>query len=384
METRPTSLATPTIIKPIHRNWAEVDLGALKYNIEQIRATLPASFTIFCVVKSDAYGHGMIPISQTLRKVGITHLAVANVHEGAVLRQSGFTGMILILGPLLKEEDPFLIRYELTPIVSSLAEVKRFEALEKHNPLPVQVKLDTGMARTGALVKDAAKLIKSVQASPTLELTGIATHYSSARTDAEYTQMQRSCFLSFLASLKDVDTDKLLIHTDNSQSIIRLPQDPPMNAVRLGLLCYGHPESVTIHEKAIQLKPVLSLHSRILSFKDLPPGSSIGYHRAHILKDHSRIALVSCGYGDGIPANLSYGGYVLVRGQRAPVCGLVGMDIFAVNITDIPGVKPGDPVTLIGTQGEETITLNDFCEHSGRGYREVSCLLTQRVPRLYA
>ena len=366
-----------------HRCWAEIDLSAFERNLKCIQAALPSEVCYMSVVKADAYGHGMPQMVRRLMQCGIDHFAVANVYEAAEIRHMGEGWPILILGPLLPEEDHYLIDYDLIGTVSTVDEAERLNRIgeERSAEVKVHLKIDTGMGRLGVWYEDAVQLVKTIRHQPRLILRGIYTHFSSADSDPNFTKLQRERFLNLI---KHVDTDSLLIHADNSASLGSLSDGSSFNAVRVGLLQLGiqpYPDSMLGH---VEVEPVFSFHSRVGIVKDLPEGSDISYGRSFRLGRDSRIAVLTAGYADGIPISLSNLGSVLIDGQRCPIIGRVTMDQTIVDITDIKGVvRSGDRATLIGKNKEAEITTSAFSRTAGTIPWETLCSITKRVERVY-
>ncbi len=368
-----------------YRCWAEIDLGALERNLGRIRAALPPHMQYVAVVKADAYGHGMPRMVTRLMQSGASMFAVANVYEAAELREIGRGWPILVLGPVLPEEERYLAEYDLTATVSTPEEVERLATAAERakGVLPVHLKIDTGMGRLGIWHENAAGLYRQIMATPHLKLAGIFTHFSSADTDPAFTQEQRNRFLRVLEALPDLDPAALLIHADNSAGLETLSQDSPFNAVRVGLLQFGclpYPDSFLAELKP---EPVLSFHTRIGITKHLPAGTGISYGQTCRLQRDSRLGVITAGYGDGIPTTASNRAQVLIRGRRCPVLGRVTMDQTIVDLTDNPEATAGDTVTIIGHQAEEEIGVQEFSHWADCVPWEAFCSITKRVPRLY-
>jgi alanine racemase len=368
-----------------YRCWAEIDLGALERNLGRIRAALPPHMQYVAVVKADAYGHGMPRMVARLMQSGASMFAVANVYEGAELREVGRGWPILVLGPVLPEEERYLAEYELTATVSTPAEVERLAAAAQraNTVLPVHLKIDTGMGRLGVWHADAAGLYGKIMATPALRLAGIFTHFSSADADPDFTNEQRNRFLRVLEALPEPAPRDLLIHADNSAGLETLSPESPFNAVRIGLLQFGclpYPDSFLAELKP---EPVLSFHTRVGITKNLPAGTGISYGQTRHLDRDSRLGVLTAGYGDGIPTTASNRAQVLIRGRRCPVLGRVTMDQTIVDLTDAPEAQAGDKVTIIGRQGEEFIGVQEFSRWADCIPWEAFCSITKRVPRLY-
>ncbi|MGZ0710039.1 alanine racemase [Coraliomargarita sp. W4R53] len=361
-----------------------MDLAAFERNLKHIQAALPARMRYLAVVKADAYGHGMPQMVRRLMQSGVDCFAVANVAEAADIRHMGAGWPILVLSPLLPEEDCFLIEYDLTATVSTQEECERLNALgqARGTSIKVHLKIDTGMGRLGIWHRDAPKLLAKIHQLPALKLEGVYTHFSSADTDPAFTQTQRERFLTALESDTQLPDD-LLIHADNSAGIDTLSHDSPFNAVRIGLLQFGvlpYPDSAL---GRVTVEPVFSFHTRIGLIKDLPVGTDISYARTHQLTRNTRIAVLTAGYGDGVSLELSNRGSVLIHGQRCPILGRVTMDQTIVDVTDCPAARIGDHVVLIGKDAPHEITTTEFSEKAQTIPWETLCSVTKRVTRVY-
>ncbi|MEO0510521.1 MAG: alanine racemase [Verrucomicrobiota bacterium] len=365
-----------------HRCWAEIDLAAFERNLKQIQAAIPKHMRYVAVVKADAYGHGMPQMVRRLMQSGVDCFAVANVNEAAVIRHMGAGWPILLLSPLLKEEEHQVIAHDLTATVSTEEECVRLNRLgEAHGrTVRIHLKIDTGMGRLGVWYKDAERLLSSFGNYSYLKLEGLYTHFSCADTDPEFTKLQRTRFLGVLQSF---ETDGLLIHADNSSGIDSISEESPFNAVRIGLLQFGvppYPDSVL---GRVRVEPVFSFSTRIGIIKELPAGTDISYGRSHQLDKDSRIAILTAGYGDGIPLELSNSGHVLIHGKRCPILGRVTMDQTIIDLNDCPEATTGDPVTLIGPNRDQEITASEFSEAAKTIPWETLCSITKRVTRVY-
>ncbi len=335
------------------------------------------------VVKADAYGHGMPQMVRRLMQSGVDYFAVANVHEAADIRHMGKGWPILVLSPLLPEEDNYLIDYDLIATISTHEEAQRFNALgHKHNTsIQVHLKIDTGMGRLGIWHTEAHALLATIHALPHLKLAGIYTHFSSADTDPAFTRLQRK---NFQAVLQHTDTSDLLIHADNSASLNSLNHDGLFNAVRVGLLQFGIPPYPNSILGDVIVEPVFSFHTRVGIIKELPKGTDISYGRTHRLAHNSRIAVLTAGYADGIPLELSNSGSVLIHGQHCAILGRVTMDQTIVNISELNHpIAPGDRATLIGRNKDAEITASEFSNTAATIPWEVLCSITKRVERVY-
>ena len=365
-----------------YRCWAEIDLAAFEHNLKCIQTALPANIRYVAVVKADAYGHGMPQIVSRLMQSRVDYFAVANVHEATEIRHMGAGWPILILSPVLPEETRDIIEYDLIATVSTCEEARHLNALGNSADafVKIHLKIDTGMGRLGIWHEEARELLDHISRLPRLKLEGIYTHFSSADTDPAFTREQRRRFLTVL---KDISTDRLLIHADNSSSLESLCGESPFNAVRVGLLQFGIPPYPHSELGRARMKPVLNFHTRVGLIKELPTATDISYGRTCRLKRHSKIAILTGGYGDGIPLELSNKGCVLIHGQRCPIIGRVTMDQTIVDVTELGQVQVGDQAILIGRNGDSEITATEFGQTAGTIPWDVLCSITKRVTRVY-
>lgn len=368
------------------RCWVEIDLAALERNLKLIRASLPPRIRYVAVVKADAYGHGLPQVAARLMHAGADLFAVANIAEAMTIRELSTDWPVLLLSPVLPDEDRYLVEYDLAATVSSADEVRRFAAagLTAGKPVAVHLKIDTGMGRLGVWHTGARALYDAIRASPGLRLAGVFTHFSSADDDPVYTATQRRIFLEVLAGLPGLDAARLFIHADNSAGLETTPDGSVFNAVRVGLLQFGilpHPHSMLAR---VRTEPVFSFHTRVGLVKELPAGTSVSYGRTTTLTRDSRVAVLTAGYGDGLARTSSPHAQVLIHGRRCPVLGRITMDQTMVDVTEVTGnLSCGDPVVLVGRQDGEEITITEFSQWADTIAWETLCSVTKRVPRLY-
>jgi alanine racemase len=368
-----------------HRCWAEIDLAALERNLKLIRASLPPHIKYVAVVKADAYGHGLHQTVARLMHAGADLFAVANVAEAAAIRELGPGWPILVLGPLLPEEDQRLVDHGLTATVSTSEEVERFDAVgwAANQVVAVHLKIDTGMGRLGVWHEQTGELYEYIRRARHIRLDGAFTHFSSADEDPAFTDEQRRRFLAALRRCPDLDLGRLLIHADNSAGLETAHGEQPFNAVRVGLLQFGilpHPNSMLAR---VHTEPVFSFHTRVGIVKRLPAGTGISYGRTCTLQRDSTVAVLCAGYGDGIARACSNRAHVLIRGSRCPVLGRITMDQTIVDVTEVSGVQCGDEAVLVGRQNEAEISIAEFSAWSDSIPWETLCSVTKRVPRIY-
>lgn len=367
------------------RCWAEINLACLERNLHLIRASLPPHMRYVAVVKADAYGHGLHQTAARLMHAGADLFAVANLAEAAALREIGPGWPILLLSSLLPEEDRHVLDYDVAVTVSSADEAVRLDkaARAAGKSLAVHLKIDTGMGRLGVWHENAACLYQKIRDAGNLRLEGVFTHFSSSDDDPVFTAEQRRRFLAAVNGCDGLDPSGLLIHADNSAGLETVEVAGPFNAVRVGLLQFGilpRPGSLLSHVNA---EPVFSFHTRVGLVKRLPAGTGISYGGTHVLRRESTVAILTAGYGDGVPRSAGNRGCVLLHGRRCPILGRVTMDQTIVDVTDVPGVAAGDQAVLVGRQGNGEIGLAEFSEWADTIPWETLCSVTKRVPRLY-
>ena len=369
------------------RIYVSVDLDAVSYNLESMKRNIHKDTKIIAVLKADGYGHGALPIAEHIEPLPyIWGFAVACVEEGAALRKGGIKKPILILGYTFKEDYETIIENDFRPTVftGKMAEELSDTARRLNKTVKVHIKLDTGMTRIGFrnLQHDVPEILR-ISKMPGLEVEGLFTHFARAdESDREPAYVQLERYLEFVRALEEKGLHVPIKHCSNSAGIIRIPE-ANMDAVRAGIILYGLYPSDQVEKEPVPLKPVMALKSRVVYIKTVEPGVEISYGGTFTVEHHMRIATVPVGYGDGYSRGLSNKGWVLIKGKKAPICGRVCMDQFMVDVTDIPDVKIGDAVTLLGKDGDETITMEQLGELSGRFNYEFACLITPRVPRIY-
>ncbi len=374
------------IPQPQARCWADIDLATLERNLRRIKAGLPAEHLYVAVVKADAYGHGIQPVVSRLMQCGADIFAVANVGEGAQIREIGSGWPIIVLSPVLPGEEESLLDYDLIATLSTLEEAERFNRFSRKADtiLPVHIKIDTGMGRAGVWHETASELLNAAGAMDALRIEGLYTHFADAPQDAEFTEMQRRLFLESTAGFRERHDGKpLLIHADSSSSLASLGGDSPVNAVRVGLLQFGVPPFPDSVLGNVVVEPVLSFSTQVGLVKELPVGTGISYGRTRMLERDTMVAVLTAGYGDGIPLALSNRGQVLICGQPCPILGRVTMDQTIVDVTDLPEVAPGQIATLIGEDETQSIALSEFAALSDSIPYEILCSITKRVQRIY-
>ncbi|HEX2100225.1 MAG TPA: alanine racemase [Candidatus Synoicihabitans sp.] len=368
-----------------HRCWAEIDLAALERNLRLIRASLPAHIRYVAVVKADAYGHGLHQVAARLMHAGADLFAVATLTEAEALRELGLGWPILVLSPITPQEDGFIAVADVALTVSSVEEVQRFDRAGAHagRVIDVHLKIDTGMGRLGVWHEEVAPVYVALAAARHLRIAGVFTHFANPDEDPVFTREQRQRFLRALKQCHGLDPSELLVHADNSAGLETIEHAGPFNAVRVGLLQFGILPRGGSLLADVRTEPVFSFHTRVGLVKRLPADTGISYGSTHRLRRPSTIAVLTAGYGDGIPRAASNRAHVLIRGQRCAVLGRVTMDQTIVDVTDVPGVVAGDNAVLVGRQNGMEITIGEFSQAAETIPWETLCSVTKRVPRVY-
>jgi alanine racemase len=367
-----------------HLTWAEVDLDAIAHNARGLKERAGEGTELMAVVKANAYGHGAVPVARTALENGANRLAVNRVLEGVELRQAGLTAPILILGYSLPSESETIVRWDLTPTVTTVEGALALSALSvrQGKVIPIHVKVDTGMGRFGLLPDEVVPFVRRIAELPGLKLEGLFTHFAVADlADKTYTRRQFELYMQVVRQLEEAGFAIPLKHVANSATNLDLPE-MHLDMVRCGIALYGLRPSDEV-EPAIPLKPAMALKSRVARVRTLPPGSSISYGCTYTTTRPTPVALVPVGYGDGYHRILSNKGSVLIGGKRAPIVGRVCMDQFVVDVTGHEGVRQDDEVVVFGRQGEEEISAEEVATLAGTINYEVVTSILPRVTRVY-
>ena len=379
------------------RVWAEINLDNLMHNIHAVRKCIPATTALMGIVKADGYGHGAPRVARTMRECGAKALGVAICEEGVQLREAGITGPVLVMGftpaPLLGE----VVRHDLTQTVFSIEGARALSqaAARLNKRATVHIKIDTGMSRLGFLpTAESVETICEIARDPHLHVQGVYTHFATSdQIDHEFMFQQEARYNWVLGELESRGLHIAQRHMSNSGAVIqtvRRDTDNPIGSgifkdiARVGILLYGLPPS---GEQApacapLGLRPVMRLMAQISMVKRLAAGVGISYGHIYKTTRESTIAVLPIGYADGYPKRLAHGGRVLVNGQLAPIAGHICMDQCMVDVTDIPGVAPGDVVTLLGSK-EEGVCADALADIVGTISYEIVCGIGKRVPRVY-
>jgi len=367
---------------------AAIDLTALVHNYQELRRLAAPSAKMMAVVKADGYGHGAVRVSQTALENGADWLAVARISEVVQLRDSGIGAPLLLFGICFPEQISYLVENRTRASVASLASAKVLseEAGRLGVRLQVHIKVDTGMGRLGESTEQMSRTVQSVldlAALPHLAVEGIYTHFASADSaDKSSARRQLNLFMELLHELKKHNFEVPLRHAANSAAIIELPESH-LDLVRPGIAQYGLWPSGETDRSLIDLKPVMSLKSRIIQLKEVPAGFKISYGSTYETLKPTRIATVPVGYADGYSRLLSSRGVMLVHGVRVPVVGRVCMDLTMIDVGGVKGVETGDEVVWMGRQGAEAISAEEIATSVQTINYEVVTSITSRVERCY-
>jgi alanine racemase len=366
------------------RAWAEIDLDRLGENVRRIRALLAPSVKLLVPIKANAYGHGVIPVAQEMDALGVDAFGVASVEEGARLRKAGITRPVLVLSPPFDDEFEELFRLNLTATVCNLEAARSLScwAESRGRPIPVHVKIDTGMGRLGLPWEEAAAAVSEMAGLPGVPMEGCFTHLGCAEEeDTSWSRTQIERFHKILEALREAGHGIPMVHALNSAGLQRFPE-AHHNAVRPAGVLFGM-NLLDPQLRTIAVEEVFSLRSRIQTVKTLCEGHPVGYGATFRTSGPTRVATVPVGYGDGLFRNGCAGAPVLVHGRRRPVLGRISMDLLTVGLEPDDPVRVGDIVTLIGADGEERISVEETARRCGTIPYEITCHVGIRVPRLY-
>lgn len=358
----------------------EIDLAALRHNFQVLRKRLGDGVKTLAVVKSNAYGHGAVPVARTLQGCGADLFGVGTVDEGVQLREAGIKRPILLLLGLIDGRFQELLRYQLTPVLYDREVARSLNRFlqERNEKMDVHLKIDTGMTRLGVPVDAASDFFDEIKRLEALCPVGLMTHLADAG-DVAFSKRQ-------VVGLEKAEIEFLkrfpaaFLHVANSLAAV--DRRYLFDATRLGIALYGaYP--VERQRRAVDLKPVMRWKSRLIAVKKVPKGTAVSYGRTFVTKKPSRIGVVPVGYADGYPRIVSNRASVLVKGRRVPVIGTVCMELTMVDLTGVPSVRAGDEVVLLGPQGRDCISGEEIGKWAGTISYEIFCRVAERNPRHY-
>ena len=375
-----------------YRSWVEISLPRIAANYQAIRQVVGPAVEVMPVVKADAYRHGAVEVSRTLAREGAKWLAVSNVEEGAILRDAGITTRILVMADFLPIERQYLIDYNLTPVIHSLADVREWDRLA--GALGVRaayhLKVDSGMGRLGIRLdtrSEAEEIFRVVREAQNVDLEGLMTHFASS---ADYLSSQTNDQIQAFETLQQAAAchgiEPKYRHLSSSTPLAYGRKQAWGNMVRPGHAIYGYLSPVTkglAPPRILEVKPALVWKTQILSVKDIPAGALVGYGGMFRVAQPTRIAILAAGYADGIPHRLSNRGKVIAGGKLAPILGAVSMDLTTIDISATPQLGVGDPVTLLGMEGNVSLDAQQMARIAGTISYSILCGISARVKRIY-
>ena len=364
------------------KTWAEIDLAAVRFNIKSIQEKLGKNIELMAIVKCNAYGHGAIEVSRQALNLGVKALGVSSLYEGIELRDIFKDIPIIVLSAGMSGQAEEFVEYNLSPVVctwqmtNALADAAR----KRGTRAKVHIKVDTGMGRIGVWHERADEFTRQVHRMPDIEIEGICSHFATSdEQNLDFAKQQFDCFNRCLEKIKDLPIR--FKHISNTAAIFNLPE-AHLNMVRPGLSIYGVSPSEYV-KGTENLRPALSLKTKVAFLKNIPKGRTLSYARTYKTEKEMKAATLPVGYGDGYPLALSNKGYVLIRGKKARILGAVTMDQIMVDVTDIKDVKTEDIAVLIGKQGAEEITATEIARMAGTIPYEIFTSINKRVQRVY-
>jgi alanine racemase len=367
--------------------WIEIDLAALAHNFRLVRKSVGAEVQVMAVVKANAYGHGAVECARRLAAEGADWFGVALPEEGLALREAGITQPILCLGGFWPGQESLIVQHHLTPVVYSVEMVAALDRVARDAGViaKLHLKVDTGMGRLGVRADALGEFLSAIDQFKHIDIAGMMSHLASADEPGfdGFTQMQEARLAVAVQMVRDHGWHPEVFHLANSAGALAHPS-VRRNLVRPGGVLYGlWRDILPPTADGWDLRPVMSWRTRVALLKHVPAGEAIGYGCTFHTERDSVIATLPVGYHDGYMRNLSSRGRVIVNGEYAPVAGRVSMDLTMVDVTDIPGVKLHDTVTLLGRSGNCSVTAEEIAGLTGTLSYEVTCGVSERVPRVY-
>ncbi|MCX6811138.1 MAG: alanine racemase [Candidatus Berkelbacteria bacterium] len=374
--------------------WVEVDLGAIKKNIKQIRKYIGPNIGVAAVIKSNAYGHGIEEVAKAAFKAGAEFLCVDNVQEAKQIcgstKSYKLKANVLILGGVESEDLPWVIKNSIRFGIYDLAFAEKIEEVAKKikRKALAHIKIDTGMHRLGFDSTEAIiSIVKINKNYKNIAIEGLWSHFadSGSRENKKYTNEQIKKFINIIDGLEKEGFKIKYKHLCNSSGTIALPE-AHFDLVRSGIIIYGiFPSKIMKknYQKRLNLKPAMSFKTRIVSLRNLNKGERIGYGLTYRLKKNSKIAVLSVGYKDGYGRNLSNKGEVVIKNKRCPVVGRICMRMMMVDVSSVPGVKLDEEVVLLGGEGRAKIEADEVAEKMDTIPYEVVARIAESVPRVY-
>lgn len=367
------SLSRPT--------YAAINLSALRHNLQQIRAR--AGCAILAVVKADAYGHGAVNVAQALGEGGVALLGVALLEEAQELRDAAIITPILLLGETFPGQEAALAEGAIIPCLSDLEAIRRLDAEGDRcdRILPFHLKIDTGMSRLGLLPSELDTLLVGLAKLSHVRLDGMLSHFALAdEPDSPVSAQQEKVFRQALDKIRAAGFSPTYVHFSNSAALFSRHL-PECNLVRPGITLYGGLPAAAFAAQ-LDLQPVMNLRSQVARLKTIPAGTGVSYGHHFVAARETVLAAIPIGYADGFNRRLGGCGAALIQGQRVPVIGTVCMDWIMLDVTDLDAVAVGEPVTLLGRDGPEVISADEWAAKIGTISYEIFCGISKRVPRI--
>ncbi|MEE4264965.1 MAG: alanine racemase [Desulfobacteraceae bacterium] len=381
-----------------HLTWAEIDLNAYAHNITELKRITRKGARLMAVVKANGYGHGAVEVAREALENGARYLGVARINEAVQLRTAGLDAPILIFGYTPPDLAETLIKYDLTQTVYSIAAASTLSELagRQGKKINIHIKVDSGMGRLGLVLKDPTPgnpvdrpALNPVQQAlaisrlPGLAVEGLLTHFATAdSTDKSYANRQLEKFLDFVDRLRQEGLEPPIKHAANSGALIGLPESH-LDMVRPGIATYGLYPSGEVNKSKVDLRPVMTLKSRIIQLKKVPAGFNISYGITYQTSKPTIIATVPIGYADGFNRLLSNRGHMLVHGQKVPIVGRVCMDLTMLDVGRVPDAAIENEVVVFGPHQNESVTADDMASKLNTINYEIVSTITARVPRIY-
>lgn len=368
------------------RIYAEINLDAICRNVNETKKKVGKNVDVLAIIKADAYGHGALRVARALTEIDINNFGVATAEEAIQLRKHGIDANILLLDYAFEESYTELIENNITSTVFEYNHAKKLNDIAGilGKKADIHIKLDTGMGRIGFIPSDESfSIIKKIYELENITVSGIYTHFACAdMTDKTMTYRQIELFDNFCEKLENGGINIPVKHLCNSAGIMEF-SSAYANMVRNGIITYGLYPSDEVNKNEIALSPAMSIKSHVVYVKEVDENFTVSYGATYVTDGRTKIATIPIGYADGYPRSLSNKGRVLINGKSAPIIGRVCMDQMMVDVTEIDDVKQGDVVTIVGTDGNETITVEELSAMSGSFNYEFVCNVNKRVPRVY-
>ncbi|MEG0307807.1 MAG: alanine racemase [Clostridium sp.] len=374
------------MVEKIRPSWAEIDLDAIGNNIKEVKR-VSGDKEIIAVIKADGYGHGAVEIYRELINGGATRFAVAVITEAIELRKSGLNLPIIVLGFTGRQFYDEILDFDIEQTVYTYEDAKSISevAVTRNAVVKIHIAVDTGMRRIGfSPTRDNANEVLRIYKLEGISIVGIFTHFATAdEVDKGYTNIQIERFNKFNDYIKELGVNIDFKHVSNSAAIIDLP-NLDYQGVRAGIMLYGYYPSRDVNTGNVNLIPAMTLKSKIINIQMIEAGEGISYGRVFTTARYSKIGTLPIGYADGVSRLLTGKGNVIVNGKVVPIVGRICMDQCMIDLTDVPCVKKGDEVILIGKDNcGNSITANDMADYTGTINYEIVCGISKRIPRVY-